>query len=300
MSEISRRNFIKTAAIAAGVALAPKSLFSQLPADKKTKIVVVEGSDTKAMLSKGIDALGGWRAFVKPGRIAVVKPNAAFASKPEQGANTSPLVVGEIVAACKAAKASRVVLPEFTLANPDQAFGLSGIKAAADKAGGELYALTKQEQFREIEIPAGKRLKKAEIAVDVIDAPCLINVPTAKQHGGAMFSLSMKNWMGSIRDRGYWHRNDLHQCIADFSTLVKPSLVIIDATRLLLTNGPGGPGEMAYPRQLIFGTDPVAVDAYAVTLFNKKPLDVPYIKLAQEAGVGTGDLSQVDVIKLRV
>jgi uncharacterized protein (DUF362 family) len=37
----------------------------------------------------------------------------------------------------------------------------------------------------------------------------------------------MKNLMGIVWDRGYWHRNDLHQCIADFATFRKPDLNIV-------------------------------------------------------------------------
>ena len=87
----------------------------------------------------------------------------------------------------------------------------------------------------------------------------------------------------------------LHQCIVDFATLIQPHLTIVDATRILVTNGPRGPGDLETPNQLIFGTDPVAVDAYAATLFRKEPFAVPYVKLAHEAGLGCGDLARIDV-----
>ena len=105
--------------------------------------------------------------------------------------------------------------------------------------------------------------------------------------------------MGSVRDRGFWHRNNLHQCIADCSTLIKPALIIVDATRIMVSNGPRGPGKLEIANQIIFGTDPVAVDAYAATLFGKDPFKVPYIQIAHDMGIGCGDLSKVDLQHLQ-
>jgi uncharacterized protein (DUF362 family) len=151
-----------------------------------------------------------------------------------------------------------------------------------------------------VTIPKGISLKEAEVVGDVLDSDCLINMPVAKHHGGAGLTISMKNWMGSVSDRGSWHRNNLHQCIADFSTLVKPNLIVVDATRIMLTNGPRGPGKMAYPDQLIFGTDPVAVDAYAATLFEKQPFSIGYIKKAHEMGTGCGNLDEVRIEHINI
>ncbi len=101
--------------------------------------------------------------------------------------------------------------------------------------------------------------------------------------------------MGSVKNRKIWHSSNLHQCIADFSTFIKPSLIIIDATHIMTTRGPRGPGKMAFPNQLVFGTDPVAVDAYSATLFDKQPFDIPYIKIAHEMKIGCGDLTRIHV-----
>ena len=113
-----------------------------------------------------------------------------------------------------------------------------------------------------------------------------------------MLTLSMKNWMGSVKDRGRWHKAGLHQCIADFSTFIKPSLVIIDATRIMLTKGPRGPGDLAHPGELVLSRDPVAADAYAATLFDKDPMEIPHIKIAHEMGTGCADLKRVKVSRV--
>jgi uncharacterized protein (DUF362 family) len=273
---------------------------SAAAAKEKVKVIVVEGTDVKAMLKAGMEKMGGWGAFVKSGKKATVKPNVGWVSKPEQGADTDPTLVGEIVAQCKTAGASEVVLPEYTCQAADKCFETSGVGAAVKKAGGRLYSANKEEHYVEKDIPGAVQLKKAKVAKDVIDTGCLIDVPVAKNHGGATLTIAMKNWMGSVLDRGYWHRNNLHQCIADFCLIVKPSLVIIDATRIMLENGPRGPGKLAHPNKLIFSTDQVAADAVATTLFEMKPFDIKYIKIAHEMKIGCGDLDQIDIQTIKV
>jgi uncharacterized protein (DUF362 family) len=251
------------------------------------------------MMAAGIAKLGGWKAFVKAGKKATIKANVAWASRPDQAGNTNPLVASECVRACNAAGASQVVLPEKTCSPAKKSFSISGVEKAVTDAGGRLYSL-KNSDFKDMDIPDGKKLTSASIAKDVIDTGCLINIPVAKSHSASVLTVSMKNWMGSVKSRKIWHLKGIDQCIADLSTLVKPNLIIIDATRIMTTDGPRGPGNVIKTNQIIFGTDPVACDAYAATLFDKKPFDVPHIKIAHEMKVGCGDLKQIEVIELKV
>lgn len=297
MPSIHRREFLKGATLAATAAILAPRAFAAAEAAPRAKLVVVHGTDIARMLAAGMQAMGGWGAFIQKGKPATVKPNIGWASTAEQGGNTNPELVAECIRACRAAGASAVVIPEKPCSPARVSFEMSGIAAAAKEAGARLYEL-QDEHCRTVEFPRGKILRQADVAMDILDTGCLINLPVAKTHKGATLTIGLKNWMGSVRDRGFWHRNGLHQCIADFSTEVRPHLTIVDATRIMVTNGPRGPGQMEYPGELIFGTDPVAVDAYAATLFKIEPFRVPYIQLAHDMGIGCGDLSQVTVQRL--
>jgi uncharacterized protein (DUF362 family) len=101
--------------------------------------------------------------------------------------------------------------------------------------------------------------------------------------------------MGVVRNRGYFHSAGLHQCIADLSTLVKPDLIIMDATRILTTKGPKGPGEVRELGKIIVGTDPVAVDSYSTTLFWMKGEDVGHIQKAYQMKLGEIDLKKLKI-----
>jgi len=300
-ADMSRREFIIRSVLGlAGAVCLPKAIQAQtIKSSSVTRLCVVHGKNIAQMLSSGVANMGGWKAFVKPGKPVVLKVNAAWASFPEQGGNTNPVLVEEFIRQSRAAGAGEVLMPEKPCSSAKEAFGRSGIGEVAARAGGKLYLPTGRD-FRKIEITKGVSLKEAEVVSAVLDSECLVNMPVAKTHGGSGLTISMKNWMGSVSDRGFWHRNNLHQCIADLSTVIKPRLIIVDATRILLTNGPQGPGKLNYPDQLIFGTDPVAADAYAATLFEKQPFDIKYIKIAHEMEIGCGDLSLVKIDHIHV
>jgi len=300
-TNISRRQFIiRTALGLAGAACLPGVVHAQLAKTSfVTRLCVVHGKNIAKMLSSGITAMGGWKVFIKNGKPVVLKVNAAWASTPEQGGNTNPVLVEEFIRQSREAGAKEVLMPEKPCSPAKQSFAFSGIRDAASRAGGKLYVPAKKD-FRKIKIPKGVSLKEVEVVSAVLDSECLVNMPVAKTHGGSCLTISMKNWMGSVSDRGFWHRNNLHQCIADLSTFLKPKLVIVDATRIMMTKGPRGPGKLNYPDQIIFGTDQVAADAYAATLFKKKPFSIGYIKIANDMGIGCGDLSRVHINHIHV
>jgi uncharacterized protein (DUF362 family) len=104
--------------------------------------------------------------------------------------------------------------------------------------------------------------------------------------------------MGIIYDRPSWHIRGLSQCIADLATRVRPHLTILDATRLLTTNGPKGPGKVKVRDQIIASADPLAVDAYGATLFGVKAGEIAHLTLAAQQKVGEIDLKRVRIVKV--
>jgi uncharacterized protein (DUF362 family) len=101
----------------------------------------------------------------------------------------------------------------------------------------------------------------------------------------------MKNWYGLLGGR----RNRLHQAldvsIADLATFLRPTLTVIDATRVLVRNGPQG-GNIDDTREantVVASVDQVAADAYACTLIGEKPDRIGYLQLGEQRGLGTTD-----------
>ena len=141
----------------------------------------------------------------------------------------------------------------------------------------------------------------------MLECDVWFNVPVLKHHGGSKNSIAMKNLMGIVWDRKYFHQNDLHQCIADIATFhKKPALNIVDAYRIMKTNGPQGKSEndVVLLKSLIVSADYVAADTAALKMFSQvRPTeiaDVRYIGLAEKLNLGTQNLDKLNVKKIKL
>ena len=299
----NRREFLsKTASIAAAAFLLPPLQESRKPPKpSKVDLTVVKG-DWKKHIADGLDALGGISRFIKQDALVVLKPNLSFPAPPKWAVTTNPEVVAKVARLCIDAGARKVLVVDYPMRSPEKCWKRTGMEAALS----ELSVVTpmllhSQRQFQPCEIPTGKEIKQVEVAKIINKADCVINLPVAKSHSDTFVSLALKNLMGLIWDRIYFHdQAEIHQAIADLATVVKPHLTILDATRALTTGGPEGPGVVEELDTLVISTDMVAVDAYGVELarWNKRKMtaeDVPYIKMAHQMGLGEMDISKLKV-----
>ncbi len=270
-----------------------------VPADSRGKVFVGQGKDAAASLEAAVEAAGGL-GFIPLGGTVVLKPNAAWARTPPQAATTEPALVAAMARLCLKQGAGRVIVFEHTIDRPaEQVLAITGIGRAASEAGADVMAGSRESDYVALDVPRGRLMKRDTVARIVRDADVFINMPKAKQHSATELTLGLKNLMGINWNRQAWHTGpDLHQYIADYATAVPIHLTVIDATRILLTNGPKGPGETADPGEVIVSRDPVAADAYASTLFGKQPGDVSYIARAEELGLGSGVRSEVQVTRV--
>jgi len=101
----------------------------------------------------------------------------------------------------------------------------------------------------------------------------------------------MKNWYGLLGGRRNIFHQDINTIIAELAMMVKPTLVILDGTETMMTNGPtgGSVSDLKRTNTLIASCDMVAADSYACALLDLKPSDLPYLSKAQKAGAGTAD-----------
>jgi len=303
MTEMNRRRFIGTTAATAVAISWNNPLFGAPGADGDGPwdLVAVRNGEAVAMYEAGIAALGGIGAFVKKGQHVVIKPNIAWDQPPEIPANTNPDLIGALVRDCLKAGASKVTVFDHTCHKWQRAYKTSGIAKAVTDAGGVMVAANLENQYREVKLAKAKTLKKALMHKEMLDADVFINVPVLKHHGGAKLSLTMKNLMGVVWDRRFFHKNGLDQCIADMCFAPrKPDLNIVDAYRILRKNGPQGRAEEdgEITKYQMLGTDMVALDAAAAKLFGMKPEDLAYVKIAAEMGAGKADLSKVNIKRI--
>ena len=323
MTEFTRRDFLRFALAGLGAVLAARFISActppqatpvppqgaapapavppveetEIPAIKYPDLVVVRGGDPESLARKSLELLGGMKRFVKKGDNVIIKPNIGPAMRTyEYAATTNPWLVAAVVKLCLEAGAGRVrVMDKPFSGSAESGFANSGIREQVEKVGGEIEIMSRFK-YVATDIPQGKDIRKWEIYEDILKADVLINMPIAKQHGSSRLTLGMKNLMGTINSAQLFHLN-IHQRIADLASRVRPALTVMDAIRILTANGPTG-GDLKDVKKLdtvIAGSDIVAVDSYATSLFGLKPADVPHIGIAASIGLGSNDLSKLDI-----
>lgn len=311
---MDRRDFLKTLAIAGAAVTVQHTeamdILSQTLAgveNEKVDLVAVMGGEPEEMFRRGIAEFGGMKHFVKPGMKVAVKPNIGWDKVPELAGNTNPKLVTEIIKQCFAAGAKEVTVFDHTCDDWIKCYKNSGIEDAAKAAGAKVIPAHQESYYREIALPRGKKMKKAKVHEAILDSDVWINVPILKNHGGANLTISMKNHMGIVWDRGYFHQNDLQQCIADICTLDKKAVLnVVDAYRILKTNGPRGrsASDVVLTKGLFMSPDIVAVDTAAAKFFNqvrKMPLEtVKHLSNGQALKIGTMDLDKLNIKRIKL
>ena len=252
---------------------------------------VVKGSDRIATVNKAIELLGGIERFVGSGETVAIKPNIAFASSPMLGATANPELVAEVVRLCYKAGAKQVVVTDNPINDPASCFMLSGVGKAANEAGAKVM-LPKDHLFRHTTLEGGKLIRNWPIFFEPFEkADKLIGISPVKDHARAGASMAMKNWYGLLGGRRNIFHQDINTIIAELAMMVRPTLVILDGTEVMMTNGPtgGSVSDLRPANTLIASCDMVAADAFGCSLLNLKPSDLPYLAKAEKAGVGKAD-----------
>lgn len=279
-------------------------LFAKESPQNIPDLVAVKNGEPDAMFKKAMAMMGGMGRFVRKGHTVVVKPNIGFPRKPEIGATTNPLLIKTVIESCYQAGAKRVYVFDNvvtpTSGNARNCYQLSGIEDAARTAGGIIIPVD-DFSYREVAIPGAKILKTAEVHRLILDSDVLINVPVLKHHSSTHLSIAMKNLMGIVKNRMKYHLTGLDQCIADFCLYKKPDLNIVDAYRVLMSDGPDGPRDVreahvTLKKTLLMSKDIVAVDAAAARIFGKNPEDIGYIRIGHQQKTGNMNLNKLKIV----
>lgn len=235
---------------------------------------------------RAIDSLGGMKKFIHDGESVMLLPNMAWDRKPEQAATTHPDVVRAIIEMCKESGAREIGVFCHTCHPAQSSYKLSGVAEMADKAGARVWYVSKGRDFKIVEMN-GTNIKSVKVFNKLLESDRFISIPIAKVHSLSKYTMCMKNLLGAIEDRPVLHP-DIHQNVADLSMVLKPDLNIIDATRILVRNGPTG-GSLADVRKtetVIAAVNPVSADSIGMSLFNRKPDELRCLTIAQKLGRG--------------
>jgi uncharacterized protein (DUF362 family) len=310
MKSCSRRDFMLR--VGQGAALAGAAgvigldlLEGEAEAAEAPRVVVVRGTDVRKMLLAALPVFKGLERIVK-GKKVLLKPNMSFKNPAAWGNNTNPEVAAALATLISEAGATSIFAVDHTMGQGGQSIQTCGVGPALQKVKNvRVISAHNKGEYVKKRVPKGKQLKTVELPQIVTTADVIINCPVAKQHAATKASFGLKNLMGLVWDRRHMHEEiNLHQGIADLATILTPTLTVIDATRVMVNNGPQGPGKVETLNTIIVSTDPVAADAVALglTQWNNQNLtvrDVQHIQNAALLGLGVADLSKIKIIKKR-
>lgn len=313
--KIGRREFFKKSA-RIGVSAALGGTFISHLMDNSSyaftgesvDIAVVTSSDYFKSTEEAIKLIGEIKKYVPKNSSVGLLPNV---QSRHPGTYTKPEIVRAVIKLCKEAGAKEINCLSLL---PKKNWEAVGLDKVIEEEGANLVLVDRNDEslFRTVPIPNGKALKEARIMKEFYSNDIFIDMPITKDHAGNKFTGTMKNLMGlnSRKCNRSFHKEGwkteinaiehLDQCIADLNTVIQPNLCVVDATELITTNGPMGPGELIKPQKVIAGTDRVAIDAYCTTLWGMEPKDIIMINSGYKHKLGEIDLAKVKIKEKKI
>jgi uncharacterized protein (DUF362 family) len=243
----------------------------------------------------GLDPDRGMRRFVTPGDVVLIKPNVGFDRPPHLGATTHPEVLRWVIRLCREAGAREIIVADHPIESPEACFARSGIRAVVEEEGAEAVWPTGSDfenvvLRRRADRQAGEALESWPVFTRPLrQATKLIGVAPVKDHNLCSASMTLKNWYGLLGGRRNQLHQAIHEVISDLALLLRPTLVIADATRVMMRSGPTGgrvsdvrPGGVLGRPAVIASVDPVACDAWCYEhLLGRDPAQLHYLDLAR-------------------
>jgi len=306
---MKRREFLKkttSAGLLTGAAFMlgeNQQLRAISPVNVKYDMVAIMGGTPEGMFDLGIQELGGMGAFVQKGQKVLVKPNIGWDRTPEYAATTHPSLVKRVIEHCLRAGAREVYVLDHTIDNWVNCYKNSGIEKAAKSAGAKVVPANSESYYQQVDILGAVRLKSVKVHELLLETDVFINIPVLKDHNSTRMTCALKNMMGVIWDRRYWHSNNLHQCIADYALFKKrPHLNIIDCYNVMVKHGPQGVSkeDVVQMKSQILTSDWVAGDTAAAKMLGLEIEKIDYLPVASKAGCGNMNLETLNIKRIKM
>jgi uncharacterized protein (DUF362 family) len=267
-----------------------KTASFEVPPDSNLPILTsATNPDPVSALNAALDGIGGIGRFIKPGERVVVKPNVGWDRNPAQGANTNPELVSEMVRLCLGAGAAVVTVSDSSCNDAQRSFLRSGIGAAGESAGANVV-LPSDDDLAEVNL-GGVVLKSWPVLRQFVEHDRFINMPVIKHHNLTHCTIGMKNLYGILGGRRNRLHQEIDQSIVDLAAFVRPTLTVVDGTRVMVRSGPQGGSldDVVVENTVLCSTDQVAADARGAEYLGLTGDQVSHIVLADRSGVGTLD-----------
>jgi len=128
----------------------------------------------------------------------------------------------------------------------------------------------------------------------------IIHLPTVKTHVFTVITGAMKNAFGGLlNEKRHWTHGVIDETVVDLLTIQQEIhsglFAVMDGT--FAGDGPG-PRAMRWHEKDIFlaSADQVAIDAVSAKLQGFDPMELKFIRLGHELGLGVGDPKEIEIV----
>lgn len=279
-------------------------------ADGRPVLVCVDGVNFYQMLVAGLQAIGGLDRLIGANEDVFINPNCNHVD-PYPGIS-SAASIADIVTEIKRVTAGTVSVGDSGYEAPADVYGSMGLRSAVENAGGTLVTLGETYNTRYSDWSPTKPFFK--VYSDIYDAPVLVSTCVIKRHSWASLTCAIKNNVGTVagpgasstRDYIHYTSENFMKELAEIASLVNPDLVIVDARSILIRRGPmiSDGGTIVDVGKVIISGDIVAADVYCGRIMEENDstfslsLIQDTLQQAEERGLGTSDLNQVEIIEI--
>jgi uncharacterized protein (DUF362 family) len=261
-----------------------------------------------------VSLIGGIKKLVKSGDTVLLKPNYNTADR--FPGSSDPAFVTTIIRMLYDAGAEKVILAERTaFLRSRRVLEQAGIIEVAQRAGAEVKvfgkngwrALFDRKGWRRTKVLRGQYLRDVSIAKEALETDKIVYAPLIKTHHAADFTGSIKLSMGLVKpffDQITFHTRHLREKLAELSLVVKPNLIVMDARKVFITNGPTK-GDLREPNLILASGNQVAIDVEGVKILQSYPgnglkvknvWDFLQIKHSAELGLGPHSEKEYEVV----
>jgi len=272
---------------------------------KKVSKVKFEGNLKESIL-KAVNLIGGFRKFIKKGEVVLLKPN--FNTADPFPADTDPEFLKAVVELVYDFGAKLVMIGESSTMslNTRKVMEKLGIFDLLNMEKSPRIYVFEEWGWVKKEIRNGKYLKSVSIPKILERADKLILLPCLKTHSYSQFTGSLKLAVGFMKpvQRVRLHLKNLQEKIAELNEIINPDLIIMDARKCFITEGPSE-GELRTPDLILASTDRIAIDVEGIkiiqsfkgnSLKSNNPWQLPQIKRAVELGIGVKNEKEYQIV----
>lgn len=259
---------------------------------EKNEIIVIHGRDYKEQ-AYTLCKEAALAAMIgdKTKRIGL-KPNLVAPVLASEGGTTHPEVVAGVIEYLKDEGFGKLTIMEGSWVGDDTANAYSYCGYEELCQGYEIPFIDAQKQPAVKTDCGGLELLIAACAAEV---DFMINLPVLKGHCQTRMTCALKNMKGLLpnREKRHFHAMGLHRPIGHLALGIHQDFILVDNICGDLDFEDGG--HPVVMNRMFCGTDPVLIDTYAASELGYTPADIPYIQYAEQAGVGSAKLSDLQL-----